>query len=33
MASINARDNQEAHLIDEAGLEEGPVDMAASFEQ
>ena len=31
VASIDARDNQEAHLIDETGLEEGPVDVAASL--
>ena len=30
MASIDARDNQEAHVIDEIGLEEGPVNVAAS---
>jgi len=33
VASIYARDKQEAHLINETGLEEGPVDVAASFEQ
>ena len=33
MASIDARDNQEAHLIDEIGLEERPVNAAASFEK
>jgi hypothetical protein len=32
VASIDARDKQEAHLIDETGLEEGPVDVATSFE-
>jgi hypothetical protein len=30
VASIDARDNQEAHLIDEISLQEGPVDVAAS---
>jgi hypothetical protein len=33
VASIGARDNQEAHLIDEIGLEEGPVNVAASLEK
>jgi hypothetical protein len=33
VASIDARDNQEAHLIDEIGLEERPVNVAASFEK
>ena len=33
VASIDARDNQEAHLIDEIGLEEGPVNVAASFKK
>jgi hypothetical protein len=32
VASIDARDKQEAHLIDETDLEEGPVDVATSFE-
>ena len=30
---IDARDNQETYLIDEACLEEGPVDVTASFKQ
>lgn len=33
MASINARDYQKAHLVDEIGLEERPIDVAASFKQ
>jgi hypothetical protein len=31
--SIDARDNQEAYLIDEIGLEERPINAAASFEK
>jgi hypothetical protein len=33
VASIDARDNQEAHLIDEISLEERPVNAAASFKK
>jgi hypothetical protein len=33
VASIDARDNQKAHLINQIGLQEGAVDVAASFEQ
>ena len=33
VASIDARVNPEAHLIDEIGLEERPVNAAASFEK
>ena len=33
MASIDARDKQEAYLVNETGLEESPVDVAAPFEQ
>jgi hypothetical protein len=33
VASVDARNHQEAQLIDETCLEEGAIDVAASFEQ
>ncbi len=33
MTPIDAGHKQQAHLVDQAGLQESPVDVTASFEQ